>query len=433
MHNALKIIPLASAAALFGVACFDSPNSASGSKASGGARISLSASVNGAKKALGRVGASGETGLESFQVAVADIELAQGLTTSGSGWSGMTGPLRLFSQDMGDHNVIDTTMARSEPFQHYYVDFCSPASLGRLSSSTPFTVRDTGSYSWVVINWAPIFKVRATIPLGGGDTVHTHDGYVDEREYPNSSGDAKYYVTQSAASLLTGPSEDALVRKNNGGTWFRFLRPLRLTEADLDTTALVPDTVGHDSLGNPIVNQIPSGRWNVMLVFNPKDLALAWRGDNGNLSIGSDMESADSAYLRVPFLKATAIPYRDGEAVMRETYEFPVHIDFAWARGDYGMRLELYLIGDNVVAATVLAYPTDGNLAPPEVPVIFFADENPSGGLDLEDYQHHPIFQGFLRKTAVGQTGTVHWDPDAMNGQSAQDLGYTLTEIRQVN
>ena len=134
----------------------------------------------------------------------------------------------------------------------------------------------------------------------------------------------------------------------------------------------------------------------------------------------------------MPFLKATAVPYREGEAVMRETYEFSVTVNQAWAQGTYGMRLELYLIGDNVVAATVLSYPTDGNFAPPEVPVIFFASEESGGALDLEDYQHGKLFDDFTRRSTVGQTGTVTWNP-ATHNQASQTLTYRLAEIRQMN
>ena len=88
---------------------------------------------------------------------------------------------------------------------------------------------------------------------------------------------------------------------------------------------------------------------------------------------------------------------------MRETYEFSVTVNEAWAHGTFGMRLELYLIGDNVVAASVHSYPTDGNFAPPEVPTIFFADAKEDGSLSLQGYDKAPIFDGFARKPVVGQ------------------------------
>jgi hypothetical protein len=419
------------AIALCGQGCFDSGSSSSGGR---GGSIRLEASLNGAGKALGKVAPSGAAGLQSFQVAIADIDLAKDLTTSGSGWSNIQGPLNLFRQEMGDHNAIDSNSARAASWRSFYIDFCDPASLARMASSQPFTERDTGAYNWVVVNWAPFFRVKATIPLPGGDTAYTHDGFIERHTFPNSGrDDAFYYVTRPSGSLLQGPAEEAVVRKNNGGTWFRFLRPLHLTEADLDSGTTVPDTVGHDSLGQPIVRQIPSGRWNVLLVFNPQDLLFAGAADSSNSSVFPDIQAPDSsAYFRVPFLKATAVPYREGEDVMRETYDFTVDIDQAWARGAYGMRLELYLIGDNVVAATVNSYPTDGRLAPPEAPVIFFADQKADGSLSLQGYDHAALFDGFVRKAAVGQEGTVPWNSGG-TGATTQTLTYRLTEIKKVN
>ncbi len=408
--------------------------SSSDSGGSTAGRIRLVPSINGGRNALARVAPSGGSGLESFQVAVSDISLAKDLTTSGSGWSGISGVLPLFSQDIGDHNSVDTTMARDPAWSRHYIDFCSQASIGRIASSKPFTLRDTGDYHWVVINWAPFFRVRSAIPLPGGDTVFTHDGPVTRHLYPNSNGnDNAYYITEPSQSLLQGPAEEAIVRKNNGGTWFRFLKPLHLTEADLDSAVTLADTVGRDSAGQPIVKFVPSGKWNVLLVFNPLDFLYAGQNDHSNTGINGDIVSADSsAYVHVPFLKATAVPYREGEDVMRETYEFSVQIDTAWARGTYGMRLELYLIGDNVVAATLNSYPTDGSLAPPDVPTIFFAEDKGDGSLSLQNYDHSPVFDGFLRRQVVGQEGTVLWNAGPLS-QDAQTLTYRLAEIKKMN
>lgn len=417
--------------ALAGCGLFGDSGSSGDSQSAG--RIRLVPTVGGGAQPLARVGGSGEAGLQSFQVAVSNILIAKDLTTSGSGWSGMSGPLSLYSNDIGDFNAIDSNQARDPAWRSNFIDFCDQASLERIATSQPFTLRDTGEYHWAVINWAPFFRVRAEIPLPGGDTLYTRDGYVSKHIFPNSGPDNAYYVTRSPQSLLQGPAEDALVRKNNGGTWFRFLKPLRLTEADLDSTSTIADTVGFDSSGNAIVDQIPSGRWNVLLVFNPRDLVFGGEGDSSNMSVVPSIVSPDStAYINVPFLKATAVPYREGEAVTRETYEFEVSVNEAWANGTYGMRLELYLIGDNVVAASVHSYPTDGGFAPPEVPVIFFADEKDDGTLSLQGWDRAAVFDGFARKQSVGEEGTVAWDPSS-HAQQAQTLTYRLAEIRRMN
>ncbi len=412
--------------------CFDSGSGDANNSSAG--RIHLVPTINGSKNTLALVAPSGKSGLESFKVAVSDLSLAKNLTTNGSGWSGISGVLSLFSQDIGDYNNLDSSLAHNATWANHFIDFCDPNSVNRIASSKPFTLRDTGDYNWVVVNWAPFFKVRATIPLPGGDTVFTQDGPITKHFYPNSNTtDNGYYITEASKSLLQGPAEDAIVKKNNGGTWFRFLKPLHLTEADLDSNTTFPDTVGKDSTGKPIIHFIPSGKWNVLLVFNPQDLFYAGQKDQSNSSINGDIQSPDSsAYIHVPFLKATAVPYREGEAVMRETYEFDVKIDQPWAKGNYGMRLELYLIGDNVMAVTVNSYPTDGNLAPPEVPVIFFADEKPDGSLILQNWDHSPVFNDFVRKTTVGEKGSVLWDASSLS-QTAQTLTYHLTEIKKMN
>lgn len=417
---------------LFGIGC-NNNSGLSTDNHSTGARIQLIPAISTtAPSGLKRVAPSRDAGLESFQVAVADISIAKDLNTNGSGWSGISGAFSLFSQNLGDFNQIDSTTVRSQGFSSKFIDFCNSQSISRISTSKPFTIRDTGSYHWAVINWAPFFKVKAVIPFENGDTVYTHDGFIEHHLYTNTT-DGRYYITRSQKSLLEGPAEHAFVRKNNGGTWFRFLKPLKLTAADLDTGTTIPDTIGTDSTGKPIIQHLPSGKWNVMLVFNPQDLVYAGINDTSNYSINGDIVTQDSSmYVHVPFLKATAVPYREGESVMRETYEFIVPIDKAWAKGNYGMRLELYLIGDNVVAATVNSYPLDGTLAPPEVPVIFFAEDNGDGSINLQNYDRTPVFDKFVRKATVGEIGSVAWDASSMS-QDQQSLSYKLTEIKKMN
>ena len=102
--------------------------------------------------------------------------------------------------------------------------------------------------------------------------------------------------------------------------------------------------------------------------------------------------------------------------------------------GTYGMRLELYLIGDNVVASTAQSYPADGNLPPSEPPIIYYAVGKADGSLSLQDYRSRPIFDGFTRKTTVGNEGSAPWGYGASaDGHDARSLTYKLTEIEKMN
>jgi hypothetical protein len=106
----------------------------------------------------------------------------------------------------------------------------------------------------------------------------------------------------------------------------------------------------------------------------------------------------------------------------------------AGVEGTYGMRLELYLIGDNVVAGTAQSYPTDGNLPPSEPPIIYYAVGKADGSLSLQDYKGRPIFDGFVRKSIVGEEGSVPWGYGASaDGRDARSLAYKLTEIKKMN
>src|SRR3954463_3478124 len=84
--------------ALLATGCFDSGTAGGSGSRSG--RIHLVPAISGGETGLAKVGTSGNTGLESFQVAVGDIRLAKDITTDGTAMSGMSKSLSLFSQDL---------------------------------------------------------------------------------------------------------------------------------------------------------------------------------------------------------------------------------------------------------------------------------------------------------------------------------------------
>jgi hypothetical protein len=67
------------------------------------------------------------------------------------------------------------------------------------------------------------------------------------------------------------------------------------------------------------------------------------------------------------------------------------------------------------------------------VPVIFFAEAGPDGSLSLQDYDHTAVFDGFVRKAAVGQEGSVPWNSNGRAGSGPQTLTYRLAEIKKMN
>jgi hypothetical protein len=376
-----------------------------------------------ANKALGRRAASGMADdLESFQVAVTSVFLAQGISISGSGWGAPTGTLSLYDVPGMTPSTITAANALNASNDPYFIDFMSAAGRARLASSGSFTEQHLGDYNFVVVNWAYPFRVRGAVDLGDGRKIHTKAGPVD----------TAMYQTRPASSMMDGPAETAVVIKDNGGTWFRFLRPMTLTPADLNTTLLVHDTTRRDSLGNVIDTLVPAGQLNVMLVYNPDGFLSGWDSaatPGGNGRGASISGPGGVGNIEVPYLDATVVPYRTGEEVWRETYLFTGATPDARPVG-FRSRLELYLVGDNVVAASLrsLAGP-DGEM-PLQASNIFFVEAGAGGTLNLQDHSHANIVGGLRRETVVGTGGTAGL---TLGMTTVSACAYTLVEKRRMN
>jgi hypothetical protein len=376
-----------------------------------------------ADKALGRRAASGMAAdLESFQVAVLSVFLAQNISINGSGWNSPTGTLSLYDIPGLMSSTITATNAMSASNDPFYIDFMSAAGRARLSTSGTFTEQHLGDYNFVVVNWAYPFRVRGAVDLGDGRKVHTKAGPVD----------TAMYQTRPASSMMTGPAETAVVIKDNGGTWFRFLRPLTLTPADLNTTQLVHDTTRRDSLGNVIDTLVPAGQLNVMLVYNPDGFLSGWDSaatPGGNMRGASISGPGGVGNIEVPYLDATVVPYRTGEEVWRETYLFAGETPDARPVG-FRSRLELYLVGDNVVAASLRSLAGPAGEMPLQASNIFFAEAGAGGTLDLQDHSHANIVGGFRRGSVVGTAGAASL---TLGMTSVSACAYTLVERRRMN
>lgn len=374
-------------------------------------------------KALGRRAASGMAAdLESFQVAVTSVFLAQNITISGSAWGSPTGTLNLYETLGLMESSITAANAMDASNDSFYIDFMSAAGRARLSSSGAFTEQHLGDYNFVVVNWAYPFRVRGAVDLGDGRKVYTKAGPVD----------TAMYQTQPTSSMMTGPAETAVVIKDNGGTWFRFLRSMTLTTADLTTTQLVRDTSRRDSMGNVIDTLVPAGQLNVMLVYNPDGFLSGWDSaatPGGNMRGASISGPGGVGNIEVPYLDATVVPYRTGEEVWRETYLFTGATPDARPVG-FRSRLELYLVGDNVVAASLRSLAGPAGEMPLYASNIFFAEAGAGGTLDLQDHSHTNIVGGFRRESVVGTAGAASL---TLGMTTVGACAYTLVEKRRMN
>jgi hypothetical protein len=321
-----------------------------------------------------------------------------------------------------NHDFITPANALDPANDRFFVDFMTAAGRERISNTATFTEAELGEYNFVIVNWAQPFRVRAAVDLGGGHTVYTKPGAYD----------AATGSSVSTRDMLTGPAETAVAVKPNGGTWFRLLRPLTLTDADLNTTTLVRDTSRRDSAGNVVDTLVPAGQLNVMLVFNPEGFLTAW---DEPYTDGSGPGSAEISgpggmgNIHVPFLDASVIAYRTGEEVWRESYLF-AGIDPE--RPGYGVRtrLDIYTVGDNVVAASVRGLVGPAGEAPLESNTVFFAANGSGGALELQTHDRSPLVGGFHRLAAVGAAGAADL---TLGHRHLNACAYTLREKRRMN
>lgn len=431
-HPLRSLTALAITAALAGCIGSDSGSGPSARKSKAVIRlVPVLEPTSGAALARRVAGGTGG-GLESFQVAVEMVYLAQDISISGSGWSDPRGVLSLFQQDplmTETHNVVTAANALDPANDGYFIDFMTAAGRSRLSSSGGFVSEQLGEYNFVIVNWAMPFRVRGSVGLGGGETVYTKSGTYN----------AATQSTLAAGDMFTGPAQTTVAVKPNGGTWFRFLRPLVLTDSDLTTTRLVHDTTRRDSLGNVIDTLVPAGQLNVMLVFNPDDFLTGWDtayaagSGAGPMPRGPTSTELTGAgglgNIHVPFLDATVVPFRTGEEVWRESYVFTGE-DPSDPGFDFRTRFEIYTVGDNVMAASVRGLVGPDGEFPLESMSVFFAQSGAAGTLDFQDHAHGNIVGDFRRLGALGTTGTANLTLGHMHVPAC---AYSLVEKRRMN
>ena len=380
--------------------------------------------------ALARKGAGNTAdGLESFQVAVSAIQIVKDVDLTGTGTHNPVDPVMLFSNPaLSDRSTVDTTHAIEEGQDADYIDFMTAAGLQKLSTSSTFFSQNVGAYNFVLVNWAMAFRVRAAINIGGGQTVYTKQGTLD----------AQGWQVHAASSMFQGPAETVKVSKNNGGTWFHFLKPLEIRESDLNTTVMVHDTMSHlDSLGHavPFDTLVPAGQLSVLLLFSPEAYLSAWDSSHVTSSMTGGQEMAEltgpdgMGNIHVPALDATAIPYRQGEEVWRETYVFTG--DHPQNPGqEVRTRLELYTIGDNIVGIHLRGLSGSAGGPPVDPPGAFFVDRNAAGLITVQDWNHAAILNGFKTLPYVGDADHTDFDFGYMKVTGAE---YTLLERIQLN
>ena len=278
-----------------------------------------------------------------------------------------------------------------EPF----VDLLSAAGRARLATSHTLTLADVREYQYGYITWYPPIKLRGSVAIPSGPTLHTLDGTTSVVVMPDGF---RQYVTTSASSLSAATtSERAVVLLPNGGNWFKFQRPLAITEADV-TSATASDA------GDAAAATGTSGGFDLDLVFDPEAMLTAFSERSGDSN--SSLVDSSGAGFHVPMLDLAPIVRTAGKTLVREDWVADLGAGFGYRLSLYGVEpdanrtiygvLSRMLVNANTVAAgdwfdsqkiAGVTVATDGTRT--------FTD--PSG---------EPIVRGFTRTASSADAGT---------------------------
>lgn len=337
-----------------------------------------------------RKGSASAAGLASLKYHIASISVCESLQAQGSGFNNPTGCLELFSNQSSRLNatleedwthLADEARASDEGF----VDLLSPSSRSALTRTTTLQPSHVRSYNYGVITWALPVKLTATIDLGDGDFLYTHDG-VTTWELIGLDNFQNYF-TRSATSLLEGPPEEAVVLLGNGGNWFKFQQPFSITEED-----------------------VAEGRsWVLDLVFNPDGIVKGYEEPPSNANLREEDENGMPVRaITVPMIDLVPVPHRAAEPIVRESYL--AHVDVE--NNAFDVRVELYSLETDpnhaVLGVDVKTLVTAlTSQSPPEASKVSYVTAGNDGTLRFGSYNDSTLLDNFARLSAVGETNSA--------------------------
>lgn len=320
-------------------------------------------------------------GLESLEYYIFSIQICESMQIAGSGFNNPSGCLELYRGDEAAFAYeLDADWSpladRARENGSGFVNLVSPAAREALSRTTTIGSEHVRSYHYGIITWALPIKVRATLALGDGSLLYTHDGQTTFETI--GADEYRDYFTIPATSLQTPPAQTAVILHGNGGNWFRFQNPLTITSADIEERR----------------------SWVLDLVFNPEGIVKGFAGDGiggGNLR-ERDEQGFTLRSITVPMLDLAPVPHRADQEVVRESYRGSVDL----GSDAFDVRLELYSIeGDpnaTIYGVDVKSLVTPASRrVPPELAKISFVTAEQDGSLSFQSFTQAPIISGFQR------------------------------------
>ena len=278
-----------------------------------------------AATAHGQVAASD---LESLKYYITDISICKSMTINGTGYSGQSGCISVYSAERRyDYDTFVAEDAAQET--ELYVDLMNPLDLSKLSETIFLSEENIGDYHYGKVDHYRPVKVTASIELNDDTMVYTKNG---QSVLISGSGIDATYVTE-VSDITQGPAEESIVVLPNGGSWFKFEKPFRLTSEDVENETT----------------------FQMKLAFNPEGVIKAYDFTSSNQVI----QDPDNDYgIVVPLMPFTPVIYRLTETARKESYLFSYTSTIDSVYNSFDFRLELYTVeedtSDSIYAADTL-------------------------------------------------------------------------------
>jgi hypothetical protein len=359
-----------------------------------------------AAAAQGQVTASD---LESLKYYITDISICKQMTIDGTGYSGQSGCISVYSVErLYDYDTFVAEDAAQET--EHYIDLMRSSDLAKLTKTTYLSEEDVGDYHYGKVDHYRPVKLTASIQLSDETMVYTKSG---TSTLISGSGIDATYVTQ-VSDITTGPAEEAIVVLPNGGSWFKFEKPFRLTSEDVENETT----------------------FQMKLAFNPEGVIKAYGFTSSNQVI---QDEANNYGIVVPLMPFTPVIYRTTETAKKESYLFSYASTDTSLYNSFDFRLELYSVpedtSDSIYAADTLQLLLreyeDSKTDVTQVyrPFSVTASDDATVVYAFINWLDEAFITDFTRGTRVGDTGTATFYVDASHSISMDVLLRSIETI----
>ncbi len=340
--------------------------------------------------AAGDYGAAavGASGLSSYKLYVRDIQICESITTTAgsTAWNNPTGCTTVYENNQDDYDTFDVAAGKAAGAGKY-LDVLSATDRATLTKTATVSA---GTYNVGIISWFRPIKFTSQIDLGNKNSI-----------YSKSDADATGTTT---SDMGTGPAAEAVADLNNGGTWFKMLKPFVVATGETVEVDLAFDLEKKFFAGDSVSNGLQ-------------------KQTSGCLAVGSGY-----CGIYAPILRLSPVPRTAGESTMVETYEMT-----STSSNEWQIRVDVYYNSadstKSILAADVYPIPTATTASSVAAGVYVYTAEESGGVTTFKDADGNA--QVTFTRGATG-TGTLTCPSGATlaNCTGTAPLAWTTRTVR---